>query len=74
MADKNDHPLAKFREAAELSQVELAERLGVSAMTVSRWERGEYMPRRKEWQRIADVTGLQFTDLLPHVVINEAVR
>lgn len=67
MTDDVKHPLAAFRKTAGLSQEALAAKLGVTGMTVSRWERGEFMPRRKDWPKIASVTGLQYTDLLPHV-------
>lgn len=74
MDDEPKHPLAKFRKDRSWSQEVLATHLGVTAMTVSRWERGEYMPRRKDWQRIADVTGIQYTELLPHVGASEATQ
>ncbi|MEB3179067.1 MAG: helix-turn-helix transcriptional regulator [Nostocaceae cyanobacterium] len=35
-----DSPLKKLREAAGLSQQELASRIGVGLATISRWERG----------------------------------
>ena len=36
--------IRKFRRAAELSQEQLAERIGVTFQTVSKWERGESFP------------------------------
>lgn len=38
--------IEKFREAMGWTQAELAERLGVSQVSVSRWETGERVPRR----------------------------
>lgn len=38
--------LRTLREALGLTQKELAEAVGVDKMTVSRWERGEFGPRR----------------------------
>lgn len=35
-----ESPLKKMREAAGLSQQELASRIGVGVTTISRWERG----------------------------------
>ncbi|MEB3179068.1 MAG: helix-turn-helix transcriptional regulator [Nostocaceae cyanobacterium] len=47
MVDKNksgsgdvESPLKRLREAAGLSQQELAFRIGVAVATISRWERG----------------------------------
>ena len=37
------------REALGLSQIELADRIGISASTVNRWERGELGMRRSAW-------------------------
>lgn len=38
--------IGKFREAMGWTQAELAERLGVSQVSVSRWETGERVPGR----------------------------
>jgi len=37
---ETDSPLKRLREAAGLSQQELASRIGVGLATISRWERG----------------------------------
>jgi len=37
------------RQALGLSQIELADRMGVSASTANRWERGELGMRRSAW-------------------------
>ena len=37
------------RKALGLSQIELADRMGVSASTANRWERGELGMRRSAW-------------------------
>jgi hypothetical protein len=39
--------IATLREAMGLTQEEMAERLGVDKMTVSRWERGTLRPRKE---------------------------
>lgn len=49
LAAKWNHPptptyIATFREALGLTQKQLGERLGVDALTVSRWERGTVKP------------------------------
>ncbi|MCR5346443.1 MAG: helix-turn-helix domain-containing protein [Fretibacterium sp.] len=45
------------RKADGLSQIALAERLGMSYMTVRRWEGGKRTPRMEELQRLADALG-----------------
>ena len=58
MADDRDkHPLRQFRKTKGLSQEDLARELGVSVLTVYRWEKGT-MPRRKDWRRISEATGI----------------
>ncbi|MEB3179065.1 MAG: helix-turn-helix transcriptional regulator [Nostocaceae cyanobacterium] len=39
-SQESDSPLKRLREAAGLSQQELAFRIGVAVATISRWERG----------------------------------
>ncbi|MCA1841539.1 MAG: helix-turn-helix domain-containing protein [Actinobacteria bacterium] len=45
------------RRAAGMSQEELARAIGTSQSRVSKWERGEEMPRIEALYRIADATG-----------------
>lgn len=61
------HPLKSWRSANKLSQPEAGTRLGVDAMTVSRWERGEHLPRKDQWANIESVTGLSPADLVGFV-------
>jgi transcriptional regulator with XRE-family HTH domain len=48
--------IRKARSEVALGQHELAERLGVSAKTVTRWEAGVTQPTAETLTRIADVT------------------
>jgi len=58
MHDKREnHPLRQFRKSRGLSQEALARELGVSVLTVYRWEKGT-MPRQKDWHRIREATGV----------------
>ena len=43
------------RNRLELTQVKLAERIGVSFATVNRWENGQSKPTRLAWQQILDL-------------------
>lgn len=55
---KQRFPVKKLREAAGLTQAEFAHRLGVSVITVSRWEREKAYPLpvfEKELAKLADV-------------------
>jgi superfamily II DNA or RNA helicase/DNA-binding XRE family transcriptional regulator len=53
----SDYPArVKFvRSRLELTQVQLAERIGVSFATVNRWENGQSRPTRLAWQQIIDL-------------------
>lgn len=51
------------RIAVDLTQAELAKKLGVSDKAVSGWERDQYSPESKLLPRIRDVLGITY-DLL----------
>lgn len=68
------HPLKVWRDGLKLSQPEAAERLGVDAMTVSRWERGEHLPRRDQWSVIAITTGVSIAELVQHLKSAESAQ
>ena len=55
------HPHRLFREKSKLSQEELAERIGVSKASVSRWESRARIPEPRLWERIREVTGGEVT-------------
>ena len=44
-----------IRERLDLTQVQLAERIGVSFATVNRWENGQTKPARLAWRQILDL-------------------
>ena len=44
-----------LRERLGLTQMRMAERIGVSFATVNRWENGQSIPRRLAWRRIVDL-------------------
>jgi superfamily II DNA or RNA helicase/transcriptional regulator with XRE-family HTH domain len=52
-----DYParVRSVRGRLELTQVQLAERIGVSFATVNRWENGQSRPTRLAWQQIVDL-------------------
>jgi len=76
--------LIAAREAAGMSQVELAEAIEVSQGTVSKWERGEKMPRFDRLARIANAlsaphltlalsTNMGLTPVMGHVGAGQQV-
>lgn len=69
MAEKQDLTrllatnIATRRKGAGMTQAELAEVLGYSDKTVSKWERGEGLPDVLCLKRMADIFGTQMDDL-----------
>ncbi len=56
--------LAKYRRAANLTQLELAERLNYSDKSVSKWEQGNGMPDIFVLYRLAEMYGVTVNDFL----------
>lgn len=69
------HPLVEARaRLGKISQEELGRRLGVEGMTVSRWERGESVPRRRIWPKLEEITGTPIAEILSHAKPAEATQ
>lgn len=58
--------LAEWREHFDLTQKRLAERLGVSEMAVSRWERAQHKLNTDVMAAIAEAMGIEPYDLYRH--------
>jgi transcriptional regulator with XRE-family HTH domain len=58
------HPIAVCRERLGKTQEEFGAMLGVDAMTVSRWERGENLPSRRYWPKLEELTELPIVVVL----------
>jgi transcriptional regulator with XRE-family HTH domain len=56
--------LRTARRSASLTQKQLAEKLGVESITVSRWERGVTSPSLPRLRRIAEITETTVSDLV----------
>jgi transcriptional regulator with XRE-family HTH domain len=54
----DDHPLKRWRERHGLTQAQLAERCGVRQNAISRYERGERVPRGDDLLRLLKTTEL----------------
>ena len=64
MTIENANRLAELRRAHNLSQEELAEKLGVSRQAVSKWERAESSPDTDNLIALAQLYGVSLDDLL----------
>lgn len=56
--------LLKYRKRANITQVELADKLMYSDKNISRWERGESFPEVTTLKRLADLYGVTVNDFL----------
>lgn len=56
--------VADARKAKNMTQMELADRLGVSYQAVSNWERSQSMPDIDKYATLAEVLGISINDLL----------
>jgi len=62
----NSHPLAKYRLANDrMSQEALGAALGVTGVTVSRWENGVRLIDKNKLADVAKLTGIPARDLRP---------
>ena len=57
------HTLKDLRTKANISQVELAEKIGVTQSAVAMWETGEAIPRADKLPVLAEILGCSISDL-----------
>lgn len=62
MEDKQNL-IKNYREKANMTQQELAEKIGVNARSIRRWESGESAPDVYSAMAIAAIFGLQIEDI-----------
>jgi len=55
-----DNPFVRYRADHDLSQADLADRLGMTLPQVARLELGEVNPNRNALMRILDQLGVEF--------------
>ena len=63
----NGKNIAKYREDNGISQVEMAERLGIAPSTLSRWELNKTAPKGEDFDRLKELVGEEY--LTFHLVI-----
>jgi len=63
LTDVDKNRIATMRQRAKLTQAQLAKSLGVTVVTVSRWENSARFPRTKTLAKIASVLGCSIADL-----------
>lgn len=58
--------IAYYRKQRKMSQIELAEAIGVRQSTISAYENGTRSPMVSTFARIADVLGVSMDELVKH--------
>ena len=53
--------IREFREARGLTQLELANKLGITPVSVYNWERGQHMPTAVQLRALARALGVTWT-------------
>lgn len=66
--------LKVLRVMANLTQAEVAEKLGVNQATVSGWEQGQYKPSAASVARLAEAYGVSVHEILKGVDLATAAR
>ena len=62
--------VAECRRKANLTQLQLAEKLGITDKAVSKWERGVTMPDTSIMLELCDILGISVNELLSGEKIN----
>lgn len=58
--------IKKYRIAADMTQMELAEKMGISFQAVSSWERNETMPDISRMTELAELFHITVDELLDY--------
>ena len=55
--------LRMYRARADITQAELASKVGVDAQSIVNWEKGAYMPSLRTTVKLADALGISIDQL-----------
>lgn len=55
--------IRELREAAAMTQLELANRLGTTPVTIYNWERGKHEPKASQLRALARVFGVSMDEI-----------
>ena len=64
---KYQHPICQYRHVNGLTLINLAEKIGVTKVTLSRWESGARKIRLDTVRRVSKVTGIPVRQLRPDI-------
>ena len=67
---KNGKFIAECRKQKNLTQMQLAEKLGITDKAISKWERGITMPDTSIMLELCDILGISVNELLSGEKIN----
>ena len=56
--------ISEIRKRKNITQKEIAEKLGVTDKTVSRWENGHYLPDVSLWKELCEILDISILDLM----------
>ena len=62
--------IAECRKNANLTQMQLSEKLGITDKAISKWERGISMPDTSIMLELCDILGISVNELLSGEIIN----
>lgn len=60
--------LLRLRKAKRISQIDIAEKLGVTAVAISNWESDRSQPRRHRMAELAKILGVPSQQLMSHSI------
>ncbi|MCI1925647.1 MAG: helix-turn-helix domain-containing protein [[Lactobacillus] timonensis] len=66
--------LRSLRAGAGLTQQQLADKLGVSHISVSRWETGKAIPSPKYIKQMADMFGVAGKDIFFNLITTKVIN
>ena len=62
--------IAECRKQKQLTQLQLADKLGITDKAISKWERGIAMPDTSIMLELCDILGISVNELLNGEIIN----